>query len=288
MPWHLEPMIAFDFETDSPEPKLARPVTAYMAGVCADKEVTPNLWGEADWLINPGVEIPAEATRIHGITTEHARANGMDRAEGIRAVTRRLVELVTAEGAALGLKLEGEWDAPGALLDLSADLPYQTAVTRPVVGMNLSFDFTIMHRDALRNGTTPLRSICRALRIQIPVIDVYVLDKKADRTRKGFRTLAALCETYRVRHNKAHEARADALAAARVAVRLGQLSPWLAGMDLPILHRNQVEWRRAQCVNLQAYFRRTGKPTAVVDPCWPECLPESHPEEQPPDGLSDV
>jgi DNA polymerase-3 subunit epsilon len=287
--WHMEPMVPFDLETDLPEPKLAHPVTAYMAVVDASQEAGQALWGETDLLINPEVEIPEEASKIHGITTEYAAEHGIDKRDGIRQITRWLIELTTAEGALLGLKLEGEWDTEPALTELAADLPYQHAVTRPIVGMNVSYDMTILHRDALRNETMPFLEICRRLRILVPCIDVYVLDKKADRYRPGFRNLGALCEAYGVRHDKAHEARADALAAARVAIKLARIAPWLADMDLTDLHASQVKWRREQCVNLQAYFRRSGKPQAVVDPCWPTCLPENHPEENPPDkGLFDV
>ena len=36
-----------------------------------------------DWLVDPGVEIPTEATAVHGITTEQARELGMDPARAV-------------------------------------------------------------------------------------------------------------------------------------------------------------------------------------------------------------
>ena len=42
-------------------------------------------------LIDPGREIPADATEVHGITTERARAGGMPLAWPIDLIDRRRV-----------------------------------------------------------------------------------------------------------------------------------------------------------------------------------------------------
>ena len=39
------------------------------------------------WLVNPGIDIPAEASAIHGITTERAQAEGMDPAEAAEEIS---------------------------------------------------------------------------------------------------------------------------------------------------------------------------------------------------------
>ena len=44
------------------------------------------------WLIDPGVEIPAEATAVHGITTEHARAHGTPAPDAIAQIRQALVD----------------------------------------------------------------------------------------------------------------------------------------------------------------------------------------------------
>ncbi|AWB83852.1 3'-5' exonuclease [Corynebacterium liangguodongii] len=64
-------MLSFDLETTSADPAVARIVTS--ATVLIDgSSVTPS-----ETLADPGVEIPAEAAAVHGITTEKARSEGL-------------------------------------------------------------------------------------------------------------------------------------------------------------------------------------------------------------------
>lgn len=305
MTWYHSPMVAFDLETDTSDSKQARIVSGYGGAVTGNPLAEVNTWGGVEWLIDPGVEISEDAVKIHGITTEHARAHGMDPVEGIRGIQRHLVELATDGGRQLGLKLDGPWDSPESLDALANAVSSrdEMVTTWPIVGMNIAYDLTVLHRDALRHGVTPWRDLCERLKISTPCVDVYVIDRKIDQYRDAFlpsggknasqprvglRNLASLCRVYGVRHDKAHDAAGDALAAARVAVRLGRLSPYLAGLSTERLHELQIEWRRTQCANTQASLRRLGRRNAVVDPCWPICLPEAHPEECTQEGLFSV
>src|SRR5690606_10780775 len=139
-------------------------------------------------LIAVDVDIPAEAVEVHGITTEYARANGKPAAEALDTVAD---ELVLAMNAGV-----------------------------PVVGCNLAFDFTLLDRELRRHRLPTLGS--RLGRPIGPVVDVHVIDKALDRYRKGSRKLTALCGHYGVRIDGAHNAEFDAIAAARVAYRIGQ------------------------------------------------------------------
>ncbi|MEU9001809.1 3'-5' exonuclease, partial [Streptomyces sp. NPDC048551] len=67
----------------------------------------------------------------------------------------------------------------------------------------------------------------------------------------------------------AHDARADAVAAARVVRSLGERHRPVARMPLAELHALQVRAAAEQSVSLQAYLRRTTDPAAVVEPSWP-------------------
>jgi DNA polymerase III subunit epsilon len=100
------------------------------------------------------------------------------------------------------------------------------------------------------------------------VIDPYVLDKHVDPYRKGGRKLVDVCAHYGVRIDAAHEAAADAIAAARVAWRIAQKYPALAAMPLDELHRLQVKAKASQSASFQDYLRRQGK-TDVIDGSWP-------------------
>jgi DNA polymerase-3 subunit epsilon len=71
-----------------------------------------------------------------------------------------------------------------------------------------------------------------------------------------------------VKLDGAHSADADAVAACRVAWRLGQQYPRLAELDLAQLHKAQVEWAAEQASSFQAHLRSKGK-TDVIDGSWP-------------------
>jgi DNA polymerase-3 subunit epsilon len=100
-----------------------------------------------------------------------------------------------------------------------------------------------------------------------------VLDKQFDRFRAGKRTLGAVCEHYRVPLDELHAANADALAAARLAFRLGATVPALRDIDLPVLHREQISWAAEQAASLEEYFRGQGR-NERVEGAWP-IVPDS-------------
>lgn len=223
--WADEPMVAFDLETTGTDPLEARIVTACVVRV-NDGEPAP-----ARWLVDPGVEIPAEATAVHGVTTERARA------EGIAA------DVACAD---IAHTLRCFWDA-GV----------------PVVIYNASYDLTVLDQELARHGHGGIGHVG-------PVIDPLVIDRSVDKYRKGRRTLTAACEQYDVRHDGAHDSTADALAAARVAWRIARRYPHVAAMTLDELMDAQQKAHAEWADHLTAYFRsRDGATAEVVDPSWP-------------------
>lgn len=219
MSWHLGRMCGFDLETTGVNTETDRIVTACVVQVGGGRD-TDTL----TWLADPGIEIPDGAAAVHGITTERARTEGRPAADVVAEVTDALTAAV-ADGV-------------------------------PIVAMNAAFDLTMLDREARRHGIKPLGDVVGD---RLRVIDPRVLDKKIDRFRRGSRTLTALCEHYGVRLDGAHSADADAIAACRVAWRLGSTRPELAAMELEELHHAQVEWARQQAESLADYFRRVGK-----------------------------
>lgn len=180
------------------------------------------------WLINPGVPIPADAAAVHGITTEHAQVHGRPPAE--------------------------------ALTEIAAVLARAIAQGVPLVAYNAAFDITVLDREFTRHGID--LDLTAAL-----VVDPRVLDKEVDRWRNGRRTLTAVCQHYRVRLDAAHDATADALAAARVAWRIAETHPRMQ-MPLPDLHAAQAAWRAEQAEDLERHFTDIGKPRPVARE-WP-------------------
>lgn len=215
--WFEGRLTGFDLETTGVDVENDRIVTA-CAVQCGGGHPTQS----ATWMADPGIEIPEGAAKVHGITTERARAEGRPAAEVVEQLVAALAECVLAG--------------------------------QPIVAMNASFDLTIVDREARRHGVQPLVDIVgRDLR----VVDPRVLDKKVDPYRRGGRKLEDLCRTYGVRLDGAHSADADAIAACRVAWRIATKESRIGGASLEQLHGWQVEWARQQAESLADYFRRT-------------------------------
>lgn len=258
MSWHLGRMTAFDLETTGIDVENDRIVTAAVYGVGGGQPVQPGTW-----LADPGVEIPAEASAVHGITTEQARSEGRP----AREVVAEVVELLAL---ALG-------------------------VGHPIVGHNVgSYDLTLLDREARRHGVTPLTERIHP-DMRMLVIDTRTLDQHVWPYRRrvsetqGARVLKTCAACYRLpwSDDDAHGCEYDALVAARVAYRIGQLAhtdrdTWpdeiravrrarfheLRDLDLPALHDAQIKWAAEQAAGLQDHFRKTD-PAAVVDGSWP-------------------
>lgn len=185
--WHLGRRVGFDLETTDRDPRVARIVSAAIVVVdpaaAQDPAQTPVRVRE--WLVDPGVEIPAETTAIHGITTEHAQAEGQLAAEAIP----QIVHALSQES------------------DLGA----------PIIVFNAPYDLRVLAQEAERHGAD--------LPVVTSVIDPLVIDKQVDRFRRGKRTLSFLCEHYQVILDDAHSAAADAWAAVEVGDALAARFP---------------------------------------------------------------
>jgi DNA polymerase-3 subunit epsilon len=239
MGWHTERLAAFDIETTGVDTERDRIVTAAVSLVGGGQPSEHH-----SWLVNPGIEIPAGATAVHGITTERARAEGHTASEAVSEITAALAD--------------------------------QLRSGVPIIAFNARFDLTILDRETQRYGLQRLLELVGGTDSML-VVDPYVLDKHVDRFRRGKRTLGAVCEHYRVPLSRAHEANMDALAAARVAYRLGTEFAELGDSDLRVLHREQVAWAAEQAASLEDYFRQQGRnePIERVWPVVPTSLPRA-------------
>lgn len=201
-------------------------------------------------VINPGVPIPEEAAAIHGWTTERVEQHGKPPADELQRIATAVTDALD-DGV-------------------------------PLIVANAPFDLTVLRHELARHQV-PHR--LDALPVA-PVLDPLVIDKRIDRYRPGKRRLADLCETYRVSLDQAHDAAADALGAARVVWRIGQLANTpadqlaeryasrrypdevaravnaLAALSLDALHAAQAEWYREQKDDLRQYFLRKAAETS--------------------------
>lgn len=210
--------LSFDTETTGVDTATDRIVTAAALEVSA-----LGVPVRCIWTVNPGVEIPAAAAAIHGVSTDYARAHGLPAAEAVRAIAD-----VLRRGWANGL---------------------------PLIACNASFDLSLMQAELARYELPPLEVG--------PVLDPLVIDRGADPYRKGKRTLTALAQHYGVKLGEAHSAEGDALTAARIIWAQARKLSDLANLSLEQMQGWQREAHAAWAKNFTAYLAKQGKPEAI-------------------------
>lgn len=216
----------FDLETTGIDVRTSRIVTAHVGVLDGDGVLTES----TEWLADPGVEIPPQASAVHGITTERARAEGRPAAEVVAEITQAL----------------------RALFDSG----------RAVVIYNAPYDLSMLRHEAIRHGIEPLTNVR-------PVIDPLVIDKALDRYRKGKRTLEFASLHYGVILQGAHNAQVDAVASGRVAQAIARKFASELPTDAYALHDLQVAWAAEQAASFQEYMRRVKDPTFTASGDWP-------------------
>ena len=227
--WAGGPMLGFDTETTGVDVEQDRIVTAAL--VLRDARGTR----QRTWLIDPGVEIPTAASDIHGITTDHARAEGI---------------------------------APHTALDqLAAELTRAIAAGIPVVAYNACFDITLLERELSRWRLPTLAE--RLGRTPGPVLDPLVLDRALDRYRPGKRKLLDLCRHYRVNAlDNLHTAEVDVRATLQVLDCIVATFPELGERSLPELHELQRGWHRTWALSFNDWRARQGLTGPGADLEW--------------------
>jgi len=264
MSWHTQRLMAFDTETTGVDIETDRIVTAAAILLGGGDTRESRTWmSDAD-----GIEIPEGATKVHGITTEHARTHGQP-AKGV------IEDVVTVLGEAA---------AAGTVL----------------VGHNIVYDLSILDREARRHlGCGLHEAIPQA---QLTVIDTMVLDRRVAPFRRrvsetqGPYQMRTTAETYGLGWDEeaAHGAEYDALMSARAAWHMGNIAHlppgerprWvrqlrtqrfdsLRGVTAQQLHQAQIGWAAADASSYQAWLRNRAKAgakydaAAVIDGTWP-------------------
>lgn len=230
--WTDGTLVSFDIESTGVDTETARIVTASVIVIRPGEK--PHV---GSWLLDPGVEIPAGATEIHGITTEHARTHGQ------RADT--------------------------AIVDITTTLAMQADQGVPIIVYNAPYDLTLLDRECRRYGLATLTD-SRMTTGPLRVVDPLVLDRALDKWRRGKRTLTATSAHYGVPISEAdaHGSTADALCAARVAWKIGRRWPAQCE-DLDALQVKQAAWHREWATHFAEYLRGQGKPADDVSVEWP-------------------
>jgi len=231
MSWLDGPLLGFDTETTGISPAHDRIVTA--AAIVREGSVsTPRTW-----LIDPGVEIPARATEVHGITTEHARAHGAPAAQALDQIGATV-----ADALSMGI---------------------------PVVGFNVQYDLTILEAELARHG---LRTLSDRLGGRIrPIVDPLVLDRHLNRYRKGPRKLIDMCGVYSVPviADDLHAADADVTATLDLVAAIAREYPAIHNVTLDSLHDLQVSAHHTWATHFRAWLTSKGTVNDLPSTSWP-------------------
>lgn len=230
--WIDAPLLGFDTETTGTDVTSDRIVTVALV-----HSVGPGRENEtvATWLIDPEMDIPEPAQRVHGISTEHARAHGMKAAEALDEVATMIADA------------------------LAKDIP--------LVAFNISFDLSILENELTRLG---LPTLTQRLGHDIaPVIDGLVIDRGVDRYRKGKRTLTDVLAHFGIEQDgRLHTADVDVSATLDVVRAIAAKYPKVAGSALEELHREQTGWHRRWAEGMNEWLTKKGK-TPDVSTTWP-------------------
>jgi DNA polymerase-3 subunit epsilon len=227
--WPTGELLGLDFETTGIDRFNDVPVSYALVSVV--EGVVVRSWSG---LIDPGREIPPEATAVHGISTERARDEGMPLREAMSLVSDAVVA-ASARGV-------------------------------PLAGMKLDYDLTILETQAsdLCGWGPTRRGWCG------PVLDAVVIDRHFDPDRRGRRTLVDLCAHYAIEIGHAHDASADATASIEVLFALALRYDALWECDLARLHHDQIDWHREWTKSYASWRLAEGMiPIDPRDYVWP-------------------
>jgi DNA polymerase III epsilon subunit-like protein len=222
--WFRLPLASLDFETTGVDPHADRVVSYALLGPHGEDVVG---------LVDPGVEVPAAASAVHGLTAEHLRG------------------------------------APTSYEAVSAIAEWVQTLADAGVGLvvyNAAYDLTMLRAECERWG------VLQPDWSRLLVVDPLVVDWSLHRGTLGSRTLGIACDYYGVRIADAHDARCDAVAAREVAVEIGARHREVGEVTLEALVHHQRGWFGERADDWNAYARRAGR-RVEDRAGWPLALP---------------
>lgn len=254
-PWTALPVVSVDCESTGIDPFTARIVQVAAVEVYPDGTIG-NTW---DRIVDPGVDIPDEAAAIYGITTERAHAEGIAPATALEALAEILWHhLVDHHGGAGIVVYNAPYDVPLIIAEAA-----RHGVNLPPLG-GLILDPLALDRqcDYYRRD--------EAVHFQ-PVAHTHGGGyEQARQHRLSSRKLTVVAGLYDVElGDAAHDALADATAAARVLWAMVARFPKLGDNTLASLWLKQVLGAEKDRCKLQDYKRQNGDPLTEVVGGWP-------------------
>lgn len=223
-------LVTFDTETTGVDTESDRIITCFMRAKNGDV-----IQFEHNWVIDPGVEIPKEASDVHGMSTEWVREHGRK-------------------------------DVDTAIWEIVTNLELYASQGFIVAGYNHSFDLAILDAEVRRRQISP----SGLSKLEARYIDPLILDRHIDRFRKGGRKLMDVARHYgiEIEEDKLHEASYDVEVTEQLIPKVLN-RVWAETIyDRPAqtpdgfitwLQDKQVEWKKEWAKGITKYFGRVGK-----------------------------
>jgi DNA polymerase-3 subunit epsilon len=179
--WRVASLAVIDFETTGLDPTMDRilemGIVTFARGELAERR---------NWLVNPGIPVPEEARRVHGITDDD-----LANAPRFEDVLPEIIGLVAG---------------------------------RVPVAYNAGFDRKFLHAELARLGGVQDVEPPPALRDDVVWVDPLVWVRELQRYEKG-KKLSDVCERMGIDIGQAHRAADDAAATGKVLLALAKDMP---------------------------------------------------------------
>lgn len=223
--WINGSLLGFDLETTGTDQYECSSVDVALVLDRSD-DSEPTVW---EWLVNPGIEIPLQATAVHGINTATAQEKGLP----IATVISELASAINT-----------------ARQETYRDIPFCV--------YNAAYDVPIVIRESLGMVGTDW-----------PILDGMVLDKALDIYRPGKRTLTAVSAAYGLGVTNAHRAAGDAVSAINVTRKMLKTHFRRGMPHVSQLVTLQKVAYRKQMEQFISYKRTHGQPEFMCPVLWP-------------------
>lgn len=225
MSWISDPFLCLDVETTGVDPFEDRivQVAAVMVGAQGQTSYSYST------IVDPGVEVPAEAALIHGISTSRAMAEGVKPAEALSQVA----ELIFDHGHRPVVMFNARFDWPMLMAEAE-----RHGVDFPVIAPVLDPYLIDRMVDRYRTGGRKLTAVCR--HYEVPLTD-----------------------------EEAHGALADAIAAGRVMHQIIERYPAIAEHTLAGVFLRQVKGAEEDRLRFLDWRRRNVDPEFRSQAGWP-------------------
>lgn len=227
MTWHEGPLAAFDLEATGVDTRTARIIEVGLFRF----DVDGSSESLVDRLIDPGVPVPPEVTKLTGIRPDDLAANGGAPTDVLAATLAAIKALVEER--------------------------------IPIVLYNANYDWPLLTNELARHQFDPLPAVPPTI-----LVDPLVLDRHVDRYRKGKRTLSTVADHYGVSLEDAHRAAGDAAATVAVARAIAERyeEVQVDGADLVAL---QIKAHTAWKDSFNAYLTKVGASRPPITEVWP-------------------